>query len=731
MRLFVWQSRHFADVGCRISGLMKKTDQLNQLAERLPRVAIVGGGGAMGRLFATLLQPAVRELYLFDLFGTGPTAANVPHVLDDLRKSAARAGLSSSQFGIKQVDGDPSQLVGTEWSIEPFGPESNRAILVLDRESVTSGDGNPSGQFASLGGLVDSTIEAHSRGGVVFAGLPTDAANLLARADVILLAIGFESEAAYARAMTSYLPWLRSGSLVVELGSTKIGPMSVLRRDAPFDVGVLGAHPLFGPTVTDVTGLIVAVVDARDGRTESPWRAWFLEALAHLRMIVTSTTAENHDDAMAFVQGLTHFALLSFAYTFVRVDRDPADLLLYRTPVFEPLLYLAARVAHLARSNPDTYRSIQALTVRPDVRREFLSAARELLDAIEQVSDPSTGSRDGFPDPLTSIFRKFGAPWSPDGRDRRESQRREHFLEMGVHLVDNLNKLRQEIVSSVGLVRAIEERRAGLPPRIIVGIVAVDLLNPGKYDLATQIRLRRLNLPLGSVRGAPREANRPLTDSAQDDIVPLSRARILTDSELLEWLFQTKQLVEQRRFRMLVPQWFDPQVLDRLIKGVSAGSQVWHVDLIDDAPSGPVLVGKKLATVIATIVVHPGELVAIRAGLEFADDQTTVATLDQIDSQLALVRTQLDESLGIWDRSTLDSRKDRLKHERKSLLDRRTREIDREVRRVTRRRVQEIGDAALTWLASHGCAIAPWVSPPSGIDQALDFGNTEPKEDSH
>ena len=93
--------------------------------------------------------------------------------------------------------------------------------------------------------------------------------------------------------------------------------------------------------------------------------------------------------------------------------------------------------------------------------------------------------------------------------------------------------------------------------------------------------------------------------------------------------------------------------------------------------------------------------------------------------------TQVDESLGIRDRLTLDSRKDRLKHERKSLLDQRTREIDREVRRVTRRRVQEIGDAALIWLTSHGCAIAPWVSPPSRIDQALDFGNTEPKEDSH
>src|SRR5262249_55481188 len=37
-----------------------------------PRLAIIGGGGAMGRLLARSLRDAVRELYLVDFFGTGP-----------------------------------------------------------------------------------------------------------------------------------------------------------------------------------------------------------------------------------------------------------------------------------------------------------------------------------------------------------------------------------------------------------------------------------------------------------------------------------------------------------------------------------------------------------------------------------------------------------------------------------------------------------------------------------
>src|SRR5262249_51367590 len=232
---------------------------------------------------------------------------------------------------------------------------------------------------------------------------------------------------------------------------------------------LLGAHPLFGPTVSELTGMIVAVVPPSEARNAAVWRTWFLNQLARLRMIVSSTPAGEHDEAMAVVQALTHFVLLSYAYTFVRLDRDPLDLLAVRTPVFEPLLYLAARVAYLTRSSPDTYRAIQRLTARPEARVAFLDVARELLAAIDAL--PSEAADD---DPLLVLFQRYGMPWSPDGQDRRDRQRREHFLDMGVRLVDNLNRLRQEVVASVGQVRAVEERRVGQDARVLIGVVDLD-----------------------------------------------------------------------------------------------------------------------------------------------------------------------------------------------------------------------------------------------------------------
>jgi prephenate dehydrogenase len=687
---------------------MTEQDQLKSIPDgSRPTIAIVGGGGAMGRLFAQLFCGVAREIQLFDFFGTTPRAANLALTLHDIWNAGVALGRTPTAFGLSPVGAESSRPT---WRFVSVDNATDRALLVLDGTLTAAGSNASHIRDESLDEIVRGMPTNPTTGCVVVAGLPLDARSLLPRADITLLAIGFEDQDAYRGAIRSYAPWLRPGSLVVDLGSTKNGPMDAMSLEIPATVGILGAHPLFGPSVTQVTGLIVAAVNSLDGRVQSPWQIWFLEQLTRLRMIVTSTTAVDHDDAMAFVQSLTHFALLAFAYTFVRVDRDPADLLIYRTPVFEPLLYLAARVAYLARNNSDTYRSIQALSTRPEVRREFLVAAREILAAIDEVSDPAHVSTAGSDDALTRLFREFGEPWSPDGRERRERQRREHFLEMGVHLVDQLNQLRQDVVSAVGQVRAVEERRGGLPPRVVVGVVDVDLLDPGKYDVTTQIRLRRLNLPLGSVRRDRTGAGRRAPDDGHDEIVPLSRARILTDPELLDWLHRTDQLVERRALGLLTPSWFDAPTLIRLIGGLNdrnwgVGSQVLHVDVSDGDASWSAPPGQKAAVVTLTIVVHPAELLAIRDELRREHDRLTPSMLERVERDLLDVRVRLASPDLRDDPKDLLAQKDRLKHERKALVDRRTADIDRDVRRATRARVQGIADAALAWLISHGCSL--------------------------
>jgi prephenate dehydrogenase len=676
-----------------------------------PRLAIVGGGGAMGRLFARLLGGAARELYLFDFFGSGPRPANVSQALDEIRSGVGARGFVGPAAGLIPSGTESGGPDTTLWRIASGDLHGERAIARLAPGPDPAGD-----RFAwptnvlPLGPLVEQIAALNASGCTVVAGPPADAPVLLPKSDVILLALGFESQAAYAENVRFYAPWLRPGALVVDLGSTKSRPMATLARELPTDVGLLGAHPLFGPTVSDLTGLIVAAVDSEPGRADSPWQGWFLEQLAELRMIVVPATAEEHDDAMGFVQALTHFALLAFAYTFVRLDRDPADLLTLRTPVFEPLLYLAARVAYLARSSPDTYRAIQTFSTRPDARLAFLEAAHEVLAAIEQTpagAAPGSGDR---ADPLTALFRRYGEPWSPEGRDRRDRQRREHLLEMGVRLVDHLNDLRQEIVGAVGQVRAIEERRAGQPRRVVVGVVDLDLLDPGKYDVASRIRLRRLNLSVGSTHGGAVSRAPGGDDTGSDLVIPLARARILRDDELLSWLYETDQLIERRSFPLTVPDWFDEDVLSRLLKGrpgfpESGASQIWHASLRaagDGRSPGP---GTRAALLTLAIVVHPSELVAARQEVQQSGEDAFRAALSRIEADLAEVRRQTPGATDEAVRPALLREKDRLKHARKALIDRRTAEVDREVRRLIRGRVQRICEETIDWLLRRGCSL--------------------------
>jgi len=263
------------------------------------------------------------------------------------------------------------------------------------------------------------------------------------------------------------------------------------------------------------------------------------------------------------------------------------------------------------------------------------------------------------------------------------------------------------VVSSAGRVRAVEEKRSGQPSRIVVGIVDLDLLDPGRQDIASRIRLRPVNLLLGS----PRRGDDGEPDGTRDIVIPLARARVLDDAELFDWLLENGDLVESRSCEMFVPQWFDGEILRRLLKGFPNdasrdASKVWDVrlDPIAKGPeTPPVPTGQQLARVAFSIVLHPAELVAMRHEAQqngAADYDDRLRELD--DAIQAIYRTTADGS----EKSRLASTKDDLKRQRKKLIDQRTTTVDREVRRLTRVRVHQIYQDAVNWLYRRGCSAA-------------------------
>lgn len=102
------------------------------------------------------------------------------------------------------------------------------------------------------------------------------------------------------------LPPLPKDCILVDLASVKNGPLQAML--AAHTGPVLGLHPMFGP---DSGSLAKQVVVYCDGRQPEAYQ-WFLEQIQVWGARLHRISAVEHDQNMAFIQALRHFA--TFAY---------------------------------------------------------------------------------------------------------------------------------------------------------------------------------------------------------------------------------------------------------------------------------------------------------------------------------------------------------------------------------------------------------------------------------
>jgi len=504
---------------------------------------------------------------------------------------------------------------------------------------------------------------------------------------------------------------LAHGTLVADTASLKVGPLRVLEMLVPPRCDVLGTHPIFGPGVADVAGQVVAIVTPPSGRRESRWRTWLVDTLVRRKILVTPCSADEHDRAMTHVQVLTHFVLLALARCVVRGNVEPADLLPFRSPVFEPLVYLAARVAILAWDSPETYAAIQRQAGSDEIRRAFLDAAEELRQLVEGMGDDDGGPHES----LETILARTGAYWghvptaiksdprAPVGAEvlsqleRRSSEpfRRANILAVSNSATAELARVRREVIESAGKVRALRDLSTGLTH---VGLMYLDPERHDKVDLSSRVRFRRLNLPTGTVHdagrawpGEPTSARRLAQVEAALASVPLLHARFLTEDEQYAWLdgalndprlgsaMNRYAIRSTPAFAVRVPSWFDEEIVNRLVCGMDLAldcGRVWRIRFgwLEEPRTG-----LRLAQLFLHCFVHPEVLIAMRA----AEVQRMVdAGGERLTGGIPLH----------WAFSSVPiSRRWQV-------------EADRAVRRRTRDCIATLVEGVRTWLLAHGCA---------------------------
>ena len=214
-------------------------------------------------------------------------------------------------------------------------------------------------------------------------------------ADVTVISVPIDVTDAVIRTVG---PHVREDALLMDVTSVKEAPMQTMMEVT--SASVVGTHPMFGPSVHTVQGQRLVICRGR-GDT---WADWVAQSFAARGLVITETTAAQHDRAMSVVQVLTHFQTQVQGLTLSRLGLPLAETLPFTSPAYLMELYVAAR--HFAQ-DPALYGSIEMRNPRTaEVTSAFGQSVHDVADILAR-GDQAAFSR--LFDDVRTFFGDFTA----------------------------------------------------------------------------------------------------------------------------------------------------------------------------------------------------------------------------------------------------------------------------------------------------------------------------------
>src|SRR5438128_12351895 len=183
-----------------------------------------------------------------------------------------------------------------------------------------------------------------------------------ASSDIVILAVPTAETVRVAAETASVMT---VGSLLTDLSSVKTGISDKVAEKIPKGIEYISLHPLFGPGTDHLHGQTIIAVSYRHGQKWSKLARAFQGSGSK----VVTMSAAQHDRAMAYVQGLHHFALISLGLGLDGMGGEPRTQSLRETE---------GRIVRML-DGWDMIVGIQKLNpFLPPVRQKFLELATNL-----------------------------------------------------------------------------------------------------------------------------------------------------------------------------------------------------------------------------------------------------------------------------------------------------------------------------------------------------------------
>jgi prephenate dehydrogenase len=203
---------------------------------------------------------------------------------------------------------------------------------------------------------------------------------LIRKSDIVIVSVPIKSTIGVIREV---VPFMAEGKLFMDLTSLKVGPIDEMLKSK---ADVLGAHPLFAPSIGNIKGQTIILCPERI--TNKDLYQIINSILNKRGANIVEMTPETHDKMMGVIQGLTHFSAIVLCHSLKDLDFDIKKSFDCTSPVYRLTLDMAGRILN---QEPELYADISLLNPKThEIVSQYIQTAEALFNKIENKD------REGF-----------------------------------------------------------------------------------------------------------------------------------------------------------------------------------------------------------------------------------------------------------------------------------------------------------------------------------------------
>lgn len=194
---------------------------------------------------------------------------------------------------------------------------------------------------------------------------------LAQKADIVIIAVSMGAAEKIIKHLSQFV---RENALLTDITSIKEGPVKAMNNCRG---EVMGLHPMFGAS-NPIPGQLIIYSSVRQGK----WTKWLLDFFKKNNVNLLGLTPREHDEIMAYAQGIIHFSEIVFAHALYKLGKPVSEILKFTGIASDIRILLAGRVIF---QDPHLYGNIQIMNPRNmPVMKQFVRSAKELMTIVKR-----------------------------------------------------------------------------------------------------------------------------------------------------------------------------------------------------------------------------------------------------------------------------------------------------------------------------------------------------------